>query len=109
MRTANIEPCDASPDKKARKEARNTFGITGHSDIISAHLQARYLTKAEFLSGFLTESADRQKSYQLLLDYKTASALYDKEEVAVLVSFQVRKDGCYAVARLWNIEKRTTK
>lgn len=83
---------------------RNTFGIEGHSDIIGAHLQARYISIDDLRNGYITESADRKKQYLLLLDYKTEKALKEKKgmkEVAVLISFQVRKDGCYAVARLW--------
>lgn len=97
MKASNTIECAPTQESKAR----NTFGIVGHTDIISAHLQARYISMDDFEKGYITESADRRKPYKLLLDYKTEKALKDNKEAAALVSFQVRKDGCYAVARLW--------
>jgi hypothetical protein len=114
MKTLDTQACASTPKGKAR----NTFGIAGYDDIVSAHLQARYLSIDDLKNGYLTESADRGKQYQLLLDYKAEKALREKQatqetpetpEIIVLVSFQIRKDGCYAVARMWEPDKQTNK
>lgn len=101
---------------KANLSPRNTFGIIDpttkkrYEDIIGSHLQLRRLLLEEWLEhGSITESKDRQKSYKILLDFKTQQALAKYGIIDVIVSFQHRKDGCYAVCRLWNPEKTTRK
>lgn len=83
---------------------RNTFGID-HSDIISAFLQARFLSVEDITNGYIRESKDRQKRYILCMDYKAIQAHKANVDTKMLVSFQVRKDGCYAVTRIWKEQK----
>jgi len=99
-----------------KQTPRNTFGLldpsTGqrYADIISSHLQLRRLLLEEWLEhGSIAESRDRQKSYKILLDFKTQQALVKYGIVDVIVSFQHRKDGCYAVCRLFDSERTTRK
>lgn len=88
---------------------RNTFGIidkeTGqkYPDILVSHLELRSISFAEwFLDKYIAESADRKKSYRLLLDHKTAKELVQHGSIDAIVSFQLRTDGGYAVARLFD-------
>lgn len=92
------------------REPRNTFGLTDketgqrYEDIISAHLELRRIDIEELAkdNSKISESSDRGKDYQILLDYKALKKLRQEKEIAVLISFQVRKDGNFAVARLFN-------
>lgn len=95
---------------------RNTFGLYDpatkqkYEDILVSHLELRRLLLEEWLiDRKIAESKDRQKEYIVLLDFKTQRALLRDGIIDVLVSFQHRKDGCYAVCRLWNPEKTTRK
>jgi hypothetical protein len=92
---------------------RNTFGIldkeTGkrYADIISSHLQLRRLSFDDwFIVGRIAESKDRNKEYKLLIDHALKKKLCQELVVDVLVSFQIRKDGCYAVARIFDVNKK---
>lgn len=102
-----------SQSSTIEKLPRNTFGIldpsTGkkYEDIIGSHLQLRRLSLEEWLEvGYIAESKDRQKLYKILLDFATQRELLQKNLIEVLVSFQVRTDGCYAVARLFDVNKK---
>lgn len=92
---------------------RNTFGLvdklTGerYTDIISSHLELRYLSIDEYIKGSIRESKDRQKNYLLLLDHKTTVKIFEANkqrltEIPVIISFQRRTTGLYAVTRLPN-------
>lgn len=84
-----------------KRTPRNTMGID-YPDIISAHLQLRRITEADFCSYTIAESKDRHKSYTLLIDFPVLAAIKQTGEASCLVSFQVRTSGCFAVARLWD-------
>lgn len=95
-------------------EIRNTMGLfnpsTGerYKDIISAHLQLRRLTLEEWLEHKkIAESRDRHKLYYILLDHNTRKKLIQEKTIDVLVSFQVRTNGCYAVCRVFDKEKQS--
>lgn len=88
---------------------RNTFGIidkkTGqkYPDILVSHLELRCISFNEwFIDKYIRESADRKKGYRLLLDHKTAKELVQHGSIKAMVSFQLRTDGAYAVARLFD-------
>lgn len=98
------------------KPIRNTFGIYDpstkkrYTDILGSHLQLRRLLLEEWLEiGSIAESKDRQKDYKILLDYQTQRALAEHKLIDVIVSFQHRKDGCYAVCRLWDASRSNTR
>ena len=59
----------------------------------------------------IKESADRQKDYYLLPDYRVETEIAKNGEAICLISFQVRKNGLFAVARLYDQsrEKGTEK
>jgi hypothetical protein len=111
------EPAISKAIKETHKnEPRNTFGIIDpltaerYPDLIASHLELRRITFNDwFVYQTITESADRQKPYKLLLDHKTAKTLIQHKEIKVLISFQHRKDGCYAVARLFDANKAYSK
>jgi hypothetical protein len=99
-----------------RNEPRNTFGIIDpltakkYPDLLSSHLELRRITFNDwFVYQTITESADRQKPYKLLLDHKTAKTLIQQKEIKVLISFQHRTSGCYAVARTFDPNKTLRK
>jgi hypothetical protein len=92
---------------------RNTFGILDpqtkqrYTDIISSHLQLRRLSFDDwFIVGRIAESRDRNKEYKLLIDHNLKKKLCQDLIVDVLVSFQVRNDGYYAVARIFDVNKK---
>lgn len=111
------EPAISKAIKETHKnEPRNTFGIINpltaerYPDLIASHLELRRISFNDwFVYQTITESADRQKPYKLLLDHKTAKTLIQQKEIKVLISFQHRKDGCYAVARTFDPNKALRK
>lgn len=91
---------------------RNTMGLydpaTGkrYEDIISAHLQLRTLSFDEwYLDRTVRESRDRQKLFLLLIDFALQKELTMKGSATVMISFQIRTTGCFAVARLYDKTK----
>lgn len=90
------------------QKIRNSFGIS-HPDIISAHLQMRRLTLTDFASMRIKESADRQKDYYLLPDHIVWKEIEKNGEAICMISFQVRKHGLFAVARLFDPTKTNTR
>lgn len=95
---------------------RNTFGIidklTGekYPDLLASHLELRSISFDEwFLDKYISESADRKKSYKLLLDHKTAKELIQHQTIDCMVSFQLRIDGSYAVARVFDPKRVMTR
>ena len=86
------------------QKIRNSFGIS-HPDIISAHLQMRRLSPSHLSTLRIKESADRQKDYYLLPDYRVEKEITEKGEAICMISFQVRKNGLFAVARLYDPSK----
>ncbi len=94
---------------------RNAMGLfypgtkKRYEDIISAHLQLRTLHFEEwYFDKAIRESRDRQKLYTLLIDFNLQKELVKEGRAAVMVSFQVRTTGCFAVARLWKETKKKT-
>lgn len=94
------------------KNPRNTMGLynkeTGkrYEDIISAHLQLRTLSFDEwYLDRVVRESRDRQKLFMLLIDFALQKELIQKGSATVMISFQIRTTGCFAVARLYEQTK----
>lgn len=91
---------------------RNTFGITNpltkqrYDDILNSHLELRRLLLEEWLiDKKIAESKDRKKEYVVLLDFATQRKLLQNGIIDVLVSFQRRTTGNFAVVRLWNSAK----
>lgn len=85
--------------------ARNTFGLKDKDgnvfpDIITAYVERINITMEDKKNGYIYENTDRHKRYTLLLDHKTLMALKQHTNMELLVSFQVRMSGCYAIARL---------
>jgi hypothetical protein len=91
---------------------RNTFGIldkeTGkqYEDVKVFHLELRRISFDEwFIDKYISESADRKKNYKLLLDHRAAKELVQQGSIEAMVSFQLRTDGAFAVARLFDPSK----
>lgn len=107
--------CLSSPPSNASSSPippRNTMGLYDpitkqrYPDIISAHLQLRTLHFEEwYFDKAIRESRDRQKLYDLLIDFNLQRELIKHGRAAVIVSFQVRTTGLFAVARLWKESK----
>lgn len=93
---------------KQEQKVRNSFGIS-HPDIISAHLQMRRLSSSHLSTLRIKESADRQKDYYLLPDYRVEAEILKNGEAICMISFQVRKNGLFAVARLYDPTKTNTR
>lgn len=93
---------------KEIQKIRNSFGIS-HPDIISAHLQMRRLSPSHLKTLRIKESADRQKEYFLLPDYRVETEILKNGEAICMISFQVRKNGLFAVARLFDPTKTNTR
>ena len=92
---------------------RNTMGLyipgtkEKYPDIVSAHLQLRTLSFDEwYLNRTIRESRDRQKLFMLLIDFNLQRELTQKGSATVMVSFQIRTTGCFAVARLYEETKK---
>lgn len=106
--------CLSSPDTSTLPP-RNTMGLyipgtkEKYPDIISAHLQLRTLSFDEwYLDRTIRESRDRQKLFMLLIDFNLQRELTQKGSATVMVSFQIRTTGCFAVARLYEQTKAKT-
>lgn len=110
--------CLSSPPSNASSSPippRNTMGLyipgtkEKYPDIISAHLQLRTLSFDEwYLDRTIRESRDRQKLFMLLIDFNLQRELVKKGSATVMVSFQIRTTGCFAVARLYEQTKAKT-
>lgn len=94
------------------KPIRNTFGLYDpstkqkYADILGSHLQLRRLLLEEWLeNGYILEHKDRHKRYKILLDFATQRQLLRDGIIDVLISFQRRTTGNYAVCRLWDASK----
>lgn len=94
--------------RQEKEKIRNSFGIS-HPDIISAHLQMRRLSTSHLSTLRIKESADRQKDYYLLPDYRVEKEITEKGEAICMISFQVRKNGLFAVARLYDQSREEKK
>lgn len=99
-----------------KDQPRNTFGILDketkerYPDILSSHLELRRISFDEwFLDKYIAESADRNKSYRLLLDHKTAKELVQHGSIKAIISFQMRNNGAFAIARLFDSNKVKTR
>ena len=81
---------------------RDTFGITGHNDIISASLDKRTLYSGDFDNRYINF---KNKDYILHCDaaVKQTLGLYGSAEC--LISYQERTTGFYAMARLYRSAK----
>lgn len=78
------------------------FTVKNRTDVISAHLQLRRILLEDWLEkGYLTETRDRHKKYKLELESSALKKLVKFGEIDALVSFQVTKDGNFAIARLF--------
>ena len=93
----------------SRKEPRNTFGVIDpltklkYEDVLKNHLQVRRITFNDwFIYKTITESEYRKRPFKLLLNHKTARKLVQELELEVIISFQVRTNGCYAVTRIFD-------
>lgn len=100
-----------------KDKPRNTFGIINpltkrkYRDIIKSHLELRRLLFEEwYLDKKIQESEKRKQKFILLLDHKTAKDLIREGILDVMISFQERVDGFYAVARTFDgkrVKQRT--
>lgn len=95
---------------------RNTFGILDpitkkqYEDVKVSHLELRRISFDEwFIDKYIAESADRKKKYKLLLDHRAAKEIVQQGSIDALVSFQLRTDGAYAVARLFDPKRVMTR
>ena len=110
MKSSCLSPPATS--KPAILPPRNTMGLYDpqtkqrYEDIISAHLQLRTLSFDEWYPDrTIRESKDRQKLFLLLIDFNLQRELVKKGSATVMVSFQIRTTGCFAVARLYKQTK----
>lgn len=97
----NIQECNI----QECKPDRNTFGITDKEgnrlpDIITAYIEEITVTMQDYKNGYIQEPRDRHKPFKLLLNHKAYITLKTLGETKLIVSFQVRQSGCYAIARL---------
>lgn len=96
---------------------RNTFGLRDsetqqkYEDIISAHLENRILSLSSLKESnyIIAETRDRNKLYTVLLDSKAEQALKQGETTKAIISFQVRTNGCFAIARLFQDKQDNRK
>jgi hypothetical protein len=76
---------------------RDTFGIN-HSDIISASLDIRTISIEDFDRKYINF---RNKDYILHCDQHVRKTLALVGEAKCMISYQERKTGFYAMARLY--------
>lgn len=93
------------PHSITSKPDRNTFGITDVQgnrlpDIITAYIEEITVTMQDYENGYIQEPRDRHKPFKLLLNHKAFITLKTLGETKLIISFQVRQSGCYAIARL---------
>jgi len=77
---------------------RDTFGIEGYSDIISASLDKRVITAEDYDKRYISY---KNKDYILHCDPAVRQMLGYMGDATCLVSYQERKTGFYAMARLY--------
>lgn len=76
---------------------RQTFGITGHSDIIKASLDVRTLYDVDFDKRHINYKG---RDYILHCDNHVRQTLKNEGSAYCIVSYQERTTGFYALARL---------
>jgi len=81
---------------------RQTFGINGHSDIISASLDVRTIYSDDYDRKHINYKG---KDYILHCDSAVRKTLGLAGEAYCMVSYQERKTGFYALARLYRSSK----
>lgn len=77
---------------------RQTFGITGYSDVVKASLDTRTIYSYDFDAKHINYKG---KDYILHCDSAVRQTLGLTGEAYCLVSYQERKTGLYAMARLY--------
>lgn len=80
---------------------RETFGID-YPDVISAHLDTLSILAEDFDRRFIRY---KNKDYILHCDQHVRTCLKQLGEAKCMVSFQERKTGFYALARLYRESK----
>lgn len=86
---------------------RKSFGIVDkfgkqYQDIISYFLHAQHITYADYVRGTLSSPSNSDHTiYVLQVDLVTEELILAKKEAPVLISFQKRKNGNFAIARLF--------
>jgi hypothetical protein len=84
---------------------RPTFGIIDHEtgkrykDIILSFLHPHYITCQDFDNGFIWHNGQQ---YRLHCDKRVRIELGMEGYCKVLISFQIRTTGAYAIARVYN-------
>lgn len=77
---------------------RQTFGITGHTDIVKASLDVRTIYDTDYSNRLLNYKG---KDYILHCDNHVRQTLKNEGSAYCLVSYQERTTGFYALARLY--------
>lgn len=87
-------------------QIRDTFGIidpeTGkqYKDVLSAFIKLEVIASSKLqFNSTITDS--RQNVYLLRMDSKTRKELKEAKVIQVIVSYQKRTDGNYAMARIY--------
>lgn len=79
---------------------RDSVGMMKHN-IKEAFLLSKILTPQDLERGTLLSPNKRSEEYILVADSKLRNALCNKGVASVIISFQRRTEGNFAVARLW--------
>ena len=77
---------------------RQTFGVTGHNDILKASLDVRTIYDIDLNNRYINFKG---KDYILHCDQHVRHLLNSAGSAYCIVSYQERKTGFYAMARLY--------
>jgi hypothetical protein len=74
-------------------------------DILRSFLEEHYLTATDAALGFFKQVDN--SNWQLILEDEVKNKLLEETEaVKCIISFQLRRSGAYAIARLWKEKKQ---
>ena len=77
-----------------------------HPDIIQAFLIKRNLTVEDVLKGEVTLEGQPGKVWKLFLDKQATATFKKRAEAFCLISYQQKKQGYFAVARVFNAKQK---
>lgn len=116
MKTKATKSQSQSQEKKMRQSENaqtkldTEFGILDSSglrkeNILDAFLTSKILYVEDLSLGIIFSPNKSHTPYNLITDSPLRSKLYNEGKASCLISFQRRTDGCFAVARLWDIKR----
>lgn len=85
---------------------RNTFGLTDKNrkpylDILGASRQIRRMNRNQLYNGYIKEAEGDYPLYRIMVDNKLLEHFKTNDEAVVIISFQNRTTGLFAVCRLF--------